>query len=741
MVYKISKVPMSGDISSYKDDLLLHKVDETKWEKTWDMLVNKYHYLGYESVIGARVKYLVSLGENIVGAISFCSAAYHLGPRDEYMGWDDETRMELLPNLVCNNRFLILPWVTIRNLASKVLSMSLRRLSEDWKKQYEITPYMAETFVDKENYLGTCYKAANWQYLGVTKGYGKIGNSFVYHGRVKDIYVYVMDRQFAKEFKPDIDRVKQIAKKRKDDNSLKQEKEKITAMMSGIPMWYEELLKKVGIREDFTEKIQPLFTEHMYEYTKLIGRKENKAHLIAMMQGLLGELKRKTIQAIALAYRGVSQVRNLTNFMKRSKWEDDSLKKAYQSDLSNAIGAEDGMITGDECGMPKKGNESVGVARQYCGNTGKVDNCQVGVMVGYVSPLGYGIADYNLYMPKVWCAEDYNAQRKKCGVPLNTKFRTKNEILLDSITKIVETGKFPAKYIGVDSAYGGDSDFLDSLPEGLVYFADVPFDTRVFTSRPETFIPEYSGKGKMPTKSKTEAVPIEVKVIAENPDIPWNAVVLGIGAKGPIITKDKIIPVVETRKGLPGKDVWLYVRRLENGKIKYALCNAPTDAPAEEVRKPALMRWSIEQCFNECKDYLGMDQYETRSWNAWHRHMLLTFIAHLFVIKLRALFSIMPNTPSPTPHIDTPVSFEDYLLADEQMKNNKPIRNPNITTMPSSAQRFLTIGLVCKLINETFIKVGKVLDEVDYLLRQSWCAFTSHSIDRLSKAKAAYGKG
>jgi SRSO17 transposase len=741
MVYKLNKTPMTGEINDYQDGPLLHKVDETKWEHIWDRLVDKYHYLGYESVIGARIKYLITLGEYIVGAISYCSAAYQLGPRDEYIGWDEETRLALLPNLVSNNRFLIVPWVSIRNLASKILSLSLRRLREDWEKQYEVTPYMAETFVDKENYLGTCYKAANWTHLGVTKGYGKIGKSFVYHGQIKDIYVYVMDRQFARDFRPDIGRVKQIAKKSTEESLLNEEKEELAAMMNGIPMWCKAILKKVGLTGDFTKKIQPLFIDHMHRYTNFIGRKENRAHLLTIVQGLLSDIPRKSLEPIALAFSGAGEVRNMANFMTRSKWEDGKMQEGYETDLSETIAEEGGMITGDESGMPKKGKKSVGVARQYCGSTGKVDNCQVGVMMGYASSRGYGLINSKLYMPEAWCGDDYKEQREKCRVPSNVKFQTKNEILLDMITKAVKSGKFPAKYVGVDCAYGKDANFLDSIPEGLIYFADVPFNTRVYTNRPGTFIPEYVGRGRKPTIQKADFAPTTVTSVAQDDDVPWNSVVLGIGAKGPVFAQDKLVPVIEVRDGLPGKDVWLYIRKLEDGKLKYALCNAPMNAPEDEIRKPALMRWAIEQCFKECKDYLGMDHYETRSWNAWHRHMLLAFIAHLFIIKLKTAFSSTPTAPSPTPHIDTPVSFKDYLTAYVSMQNNEPIRTPTILTMPSNPQMFITIGLIQKLICATFVKTAKILDDIDYLLYKSWSAFNSHSIGRMNAAKTAYASG
>ena len=727
MGYTYDKTPLGGEITDHEGKIWLHKVDETKWEWFWDEMVRDHHYLGYERAIGARVKYVITLGKRVIGAISFCSAAYHLGPRDEYIGWDEETRLSLLPHLVCNNRFLILPWIKIQNLASRILSLSLLQLQTDWEKQYGVRPYMAETFVDNAHFLGTCYKAANWTYLGITKGYGRIGKTFVHHGQKKDIYVYIIDRSFARKFKPDAGR-------------LYDEKEELAEMINGIPMWAPSLLKKIGITGNFMQLIREKFTDHLLRYMRHLGRKEHKEHLVAMEQGLLSDLERKSIEPIAIAFEGVDCVRNLTYFMSDCKLDDDGMLEEYQDDLSETLSHEDGMITGDGTDMPKKGKHSVGVARQYCGNSGKVDNCQSSVMVGYASQKGYGLVDRKLYMPESWLDADHAGLRKKCGVPSEVKYKTKNEMLLEMICEAANSGKFPAKYVGIDSAFGSDSDFLDSLPETLTYFADIRSNQYVFVGRPDTAVPAYSGRGRMPTKEKPEFEPRKVSEIAEDSEFPWNDVVLGIGAKGPVFAKDKCIQVIEVRDCLPGKDIWLYIRKLENGELKYALCNAPLDSPLDEIRKPALMRWSIEQCFKECKKYLGMDHYEARSWNAWHRHTLFTFMAHLFIVKLRIAFSSTPKTPNAAPYIEKPVSLEDYLEASEQLENNQSIDHPDILAMPYMPQQIMTIGLVKMLIVASFIKVGKLLDKVDHYLYTAASAFNSHSAAKIKEARFALAK-
>lgn len=155
---------------------------------------------------------------------------------------------------------------------------------------------------------------------------------------------------------------------------------------------------------------------------------------------------------------------------------------------------------------------------------------------------------------------------------------------------------------------------------------------------PELTTPEYKGRGRRDLCPKPSTNPIQVSTIAKDTSIHWRTVILGEGAKGPIVAEVKIVRVIECRDKLPGKEIWLYIRRYRDGRIKYSLCNAPAETPVEVLNKAATMRWPIEQCFEECKNQLGMDHYETRSWPAWHRHMLFVFVAHLFTTKVRIMF-------------------------------------------------------------------------------------------------------
>jgi len=720
---------MEGKLSNFSEPIALLKADETKWETYWDKLVDRYHYLGYVWQFGCRIKYLIAMGCRIIGAIGFCSGVYRLAARDKFIGMDENTRDSMLPHVINNNRFLILPFVSISNLASHILSISLKRVVVDWKEQYDVEPYLVETFVDCEKYRGVSYKAANWTCLGKTQGFGKQGGGFVYHGKPKEIYVRVLNRSFA----------------RKCTSNLGQspcEREELVAMINGIPMWTPSLIWRMGLPEVVAggaETFAESLADHISRYLPFLGRKGQKEYFVTQIKGHLSDLERKSNEPMALAFAGADGVRNLAYFMSEATWDNEGMLGEYRKETSERLFEPEGMITGDGCDFPKKGNNSVGVQRQYCGRLGKTDNCQASVMVGYAGAKGYGLLDYRLYMPERWFNEAHEKLRKQNFVPEDLVFKTKNQMMSEMISNVIQSGQFQGKYVGVDSSFGSDKSFLDSLPEGLIYFADIHNNDLVFKGRPELVTAPYSGRGRRPV-AKPEFPPVRVDSIAEDESVPWNDIVLGIGAKGPIIAEDKLLRVTEVRDGYPGNDVWLYIRRLEDKSLKYALCNAPADSPPESVRKPALMRWAIEQCFKECKKYLGLGHYELRSWPGWHRHILITLIAHLFVIKLRQKFSVCPRSPGSTPYIERPVSLDEYLDAYKKMEMDEAIDHPDIKPFSKDPQQLMTIGLVLKLISPFIIKLGAVLEEIDYNLKNSADAFASHSkstLEALCKSRGS----
>ena len=167
--------------------------------RLWNEYIHRYHYLGHKPLPGAQLRYFVTIDQQIVAALGFGAAAWQTAPRDEFIGWSHEQRQSRLSLIVNNARFLIMPWVTSKNLASTILAMVAHRLIDDWERQYGICPVLLETFVDTERFTGTCYKAANWIYVGKTKGRGKLGPSGKQSVPIKDVWLYPLCRQFKKQ--------------------------------------------------------------------------------------------------------------------------------------------------------------------------------------------------------------------------------------------------------------------------------------------------------------------------------------------------------------------------------------------------------------------------------------------------------------------------------------------------------------------------------------------------------------
>ena len=188
--YRLKNViPLTGRVDFYRTLHIELATDKTQRD-LWDSLIDSYHYLGYTPVVGSCLKYLVYLDDQLVCCMGFGSAAWKVGCRDQHIGWTTDQRKKNLNNIANNVRFLILPWVNIRHLASKILALCLRQLIADWKDRFCEKLLLAETFVDSSKYQGTSYRAANWHYLGETTGSGKRGASYHHHGIIKSVFVY-----------------------------------------------------------------------------------------------------------------------------------------------------------------------------------------------------------------------------------------------------------------------------------------------------------------------------------------------------------------------------------------------------------------------------------------------------------------------------------------------------------------------------------------------------------------------
>lgn len=193
--YQISRDEITGKVSDF-GSLTIHRVWHSPEEGLWNYLIHEHHYLGYPWIVGSHLKYLAYLDEHLVGCLGWGSAAWKVACRDRFIGWDHDRRQSNLYKVVNNVRFLILPWVRVEHLASKLLALNIRQLPKDWQHIYQHPISLLETFVDTSRFKGTCYKAGNWIYAGITKGRGKYDR---YNRAVKPpkaVYLYPLKRNF-----------------------------------------------------------------------------------------------------------------------------------------------------------------------------------------------------------------------------------------------------------------------------------------------------------------------------------------------------------------------------------------------------------------------------------------------------------------------------------------------------------------------------------------------------------------
>jgi SRSO17 transposase len=236
-----------------------------------------------------------------------------------------------------------------------------------------------------------------------------------------------------------------------------------------------------------------------------------------------------------------------------------------------------------------------------------------------------------LYVPEVWFTDEYAERRKKCGMPEGLQFQTKIQIAVQLLEEQMRRALLPSRRIGCDSFFGTSGWFRDTVAGwGKLYLAEIQSDILLW-----------------PATENEEEKAQAVSAIGKREGTEWELEVLAEDSKGPIVAEVSVQRVRENRDNKPVKELWLIIRRLETGKLKYYLSNAPADIACEELKAALLMRWPIEQCFEDGKRYLGMDHYEHRSWKSWHRHMLYVFLALLFLLRVRLALKKTPTLKLP----------------------------------------------------------------------------------------------
>ena len=393
----------------------------------------------------------------------------------------------------------------------------------------------------------------------------------------------------------------------------------------------KDLRQALPLFEEFSERFTPLVVDDQ----RTESRKDRAQ---AYLRGLLLDAEStKTAEAIALKVHGdPSQVRMTQVFLGQSAWPDEPLREELVGWVDQEIGSPAGALIVDESGFPKCGDKSVGVARQYCGATGKIDNCQVAVYLAYASAGGHTLLDDRLYLPQEEWASDA-ARRNEAGVPEDVVFRTKPELASELIRHVGP--KIRHGWVTFDEGYGKDPEFLSGLEElDERYIGEVPKTCRGWLRRPEVEEPPGRGRGRRRSKPRVapgQPEPQTVAAIAAAlPAGAWKRLRFREGTKGTQVAHFAAVRLVVERDDLPGPELWLVIERSGDQApyIKYDLSDARPDCPSLERAQAGHNRWPVEDCFLRGKQEVGLDDDEVRGWRGFHHHMTLVLLALWFLV-------------------------------------------------------------------------------------------------------------
>jgi SRSO17 transposase len=368
------------------------------------------------------------------------------------------------------------------------------------------------------------------------------------------------------------------------------------------------------------------------------GRRSFRTYI----EGQLGHLERKSMEPMADA-AGMAP-RTLQEFLSHVVWDEEAARDQVQGIVrrKHSDGETVGIV--DETGFPKKGTETACVQRQYCGATGKVDNCVISVNLAFACEDFHSLIDSRLYLPLSW--HEDRPRCRKVGIPDDVVYRPLHRIALEEIETAREN-RVRLDWITSDERYGEVPEFLETLEDwGLSYVVEIPRTVTGWTTRPPVWNDpspvqgHLTGPRRFPRLSSWARKPRTIEQIADRGQIlrkqPWTTVKVKDTLKGPEVWTVKLCPFYQNRDGLPSPALWLLVAvQPLTGETKYFLAHAPKGTPLETFVRVAFTRWRVERCFEDEKGELGMDHFEARRYLSIKRHLIVTMVSHLFLAEQR----------------------------------------------------------------------------------------------------------
>jgi SRSO17 transposase len=389
----------------------------------------------------------------------------------------------------------------------------------------------------------------------------------------------------------------------------------------------DELLSDADISSGLLRGVMPRLESFLDPFVAMLKEAEQRTNARHYVSGLMSDLDSKDVESIA--YWHDRERQGLQKFIGQSPWDHRPLIGELTRQVATELGQTDGVLVFDPSAFVKQGTESVGVQRQWCGRLGKVENCQVGIYLGYVSSQDHALVDVRLYLPKEWA--NRKRRRNKAGVPVEVQFQTRHELMLEMLDE--HGAVLPHAWIAGDDEVGRSSWFRQELrARNECYLLAVPSNTLVRDlTRPD---PPYAGRGPRPKVPFTRVD----HWCVELPESAWQTIEVRDGEKGPLTTQ-AVSRLVQARTEGKAAEVAEFLvvfrERQADGTWKhdYLLSSASLTTPLEEFARVFKAQHKIEESLKRAKSEAGLADYQVRTWEGWHHHQALSLIATWFLTQ------------------------------------------------------------------------------------------------------------